>query len=52
MEDIALELPRAKKEVWVRRRVVVVIAVGERGRRAVGGGVWLVCVYGGVMERG
>lgn len=35
MEDMAFELARAKKEVWVRRRVVVVVAVGERGRRAV-----------------
>ena len=34
MEEMALELPRAKKDVWVRRRVVVVIAVGERSRSA------------------
>ena len=34
MEEIALFVPRAKKEVWVRRRVVVVAAVGERSRRA------------------
>jgi hypothetical protein len=37
MEEIALELPRAKKEVWVRRRVVVVMVVGDRFRRAGGG---------------
>jgi hypothetical protein len=29
-----LEFPRAKKEVWVRRRVVVVIDVGSRVRCA------------------
>lgn len=34
MEEMAFELPRAKKEVCVRRRVVVVIAVGVRLRRA------------------
>ena len=27
--------PRAKKEVWVKRSVVVVTAVGVRSRRAV-----------------
>ena len=27
-------LPRAKKEVWERRRVVRVMAVGERSMRA------------------
>jgi hypothetical protein len=31
---MALELPRAKNEVWVKRRVVVVIVVGVRLRRA------------------
>jgi hypothetical protein len=36
MEEIAFELPRAKKEVWVRRRVETVIAVGGRLRRAGG----------------
>lgn len=35
MEEMELELPRAKKEVWERRRVVRVIEVGERSRRAV-----------------
>ena len=35
MEEMALELPRAKKDVCVRRRVVVAIAVGERLRSAV-----------------
>lgn len=32
--------PRAKKEVWVRRRVVRVTAVGERSMRA-GGVRWV-----------
>jgi hypothetical protein len=34
MEEIELLFPRAKKEVWVRRRVVSVTAVGVRSRRA------------------
>jgi hypothetical protein len=34
MEEIELLFPRAKKEVWVRRRVVSVMAVGVRSRRA------------------
>lgn len=34
MEEMALELPRAKKDVCVRRRVVVAMAVGERLRSA------------------
>lgn len=38
MEEMELLFPRAKKEVWVRRRVVRVAAVGVRSRRAVG--VW------------
>lgn len=37
MEEIELLFPRAKKEVWVRRRVVRVTAVGVRSRRAVWG---------------
>lgn len=37
MEEIALLFPRAKKEVWVRRRVVRVTAAGVRSRRARGG---------------
>jgi hypothetical protein len=41
MEEIELLFPRAKKEVWVRRRVVRVTAVGVRSRRAVGGVVSL-----------
>jgi hypothetical protein len=35
MEEIELLFPRAKKEVWVRRSVVVVTAVGVRSSRAV-----------------
>lgn len=34
MEEMELELPRAKKEVCERRRVVRVMAVGERSMRA------------------
>jgi len=34
MEDIAFEFPRAKKEVWDKRRVVTVVAVGGRSSRA------------------
>jgi hypothetical protein len=34
MEEIELLVPRAKKEVWERRRVVRVTAVGERSIRA------------------
>jgi hypothetical protein len=34
MEEMELLLPRAKKEVWERRRVVRVTAVGERSIRA------------------
>jgi hypothetical protein len=41
MEEIELLLPRAKKEVWVRSRVVKVTAVGVRSRRAVRGVVSL-----------
>ena len=37
MEEMELLLPRAKKEVWVRRRVVRVMAVGERSIVAGGG---------------
>ena len=37
MEEIELLFPRAKKEVWVKRRVVRVAAVGVRSRRAVWG---------------
>jgi len=32
MEDMALLFPSAKNEVWVRRSVVSVTAVGERSR--------------------
>lgn len=32
IEDMALLFPRAKNEVWVRRRVVSVTAVGGRSR--------------------
>lgn len=35
MDEIELLFPRAKKEVWVKRSVVVVTAVGVRSRRAV-----------------
>jgi hypothetical protein len=35
MEEMELLLPRAKKEVWARRKVVRVMAVGERSMRAV-----------------
>jgi hypothetical protein len=34
MEEMELLLPRAKKDVWERRREVRVIAVGERSMRA------------------
>jgi hypothetical protein len=34
MEEMELLLPRAKNEVWVRRRVVRVIVVGERSMSA------------------
>jgi hypothetical protein len=34
MEEMELLLPTAKKEVWVTRRVVRVMAVGERSMRA------------------
>jgi hypothetical protein len=34
MEEMELFVPRAKKEVWERRRVVRVTAVGERSIRA------------------
>jgi hypothetical protein len=40
MEEMAFELPRAKKEVWDRSRVVTVIAVGGRSMRAGGGLVY------------
>jgi hypothetical protein len=35
MEEIELLFPRAKKEVWVKRSVVMVTAVRVRSRRAV-----------------
>ena len=52
-EEIALLFPRAKKEVWVRRRVVRVTAAGVRSRRAGGGSVRIrgLTARGGV-ERG
>jgi hypothetical protein len=34
MEEMLLLRARAKKEVWERRRVVRVVFVGERWRRA------------------
>jgi hypothetical protein len=34
MEEMELLVPRAKKDVWERRRVVRVTAVGERSMRA------------------
>ena len=48
MEEIELLFPRAKKEVWVRKRVVRVTAVGVRSRRAVWG--WVVSAW--CAERG
>jgi hypothetical protein len=38
MEEMELLLPRAKKEVWERRSVVRVMAVGERLMRSGGVG--------------
>jgi hypothetical protein len=35
MLEMLLLRPRAKKDVWLNRRVVVVIWDGVRGRRAV-----------------
>jgi hypothetical protein len=34
MEEMELLLPRAKKDVWVRRRLVRVMADGEKSIRA------------------